>query len=277
MKLRSAISAAEEQDGPHANSLTETNVGLFPETLLAAYWNRNHFLGEPLLPQEVESAIPSYSSSAVEDFAFQGFWVQMDELPVGLMVSSSELTARWIFWDVAPDSTWIDFEGLNFRAHSVLAKSESTTFSEDDASSHLKELLLLQINTEELFVDGMDSSLAREVVSAIEAFGNAAVDAVRKIMDSGRTNVEIVGELLRQLGYMEDIWSHRARRDVLASKLESPDPRIRDAASVGISALDDPSLLESVTRAFGRETSILVKENLKLVMDQLQETKCQDF
>ena len=277
MKLRSAVSVVEKQDGPHANSQTETNVGLFPETLLAAYWNRDYSFGAPLLPQEGESAIPSCNRSAVEDFSLQRFWFQMDELSAGLMVSSPEQTVRWIFCGVASDSTWTGFEGLNFRAHSVLAKSESTTFSGDDASLHLKELLLLQINTEELFVDGMDSSLAREVVSAIEAFGDAAVEAVKKIMDSGRANVEIVGELLRQLGYMEDIWSHRARKDVLASKLESPDPRIRDAASVGISALDDPSLLESVTRAFGRETSILVKENLKLVMDQLQETKCQDF
>ena len=276
MNFLSATSVTEDLDIPRQNGLAETNFGAFPEDTQTTDWVLNHLYGEHAWPEEVGSIFSAYWKNEVEDFAPHRDYCQVNQLSGGLLTFYSELMPRWIYWQLPGDSTRPNVDTSNFRGRLIPARSDAVTFLEEDVSSYLEELLLFQINTEELFLDGIDSSLSRDVISAVEAFGNAAVKAVEKITDSGSANVEVVGELLRQMGYVEDIWSHQARREVLARKLESSDPRIRDAASVGIAALDDPSVLEHITRAFARETSTLVKQNLKLVMDQLQETKCHD-
>ena len=121
----------------------------------------------------------------------------------------------------------------------------------------------------ETFMDGMDSFFSRNLVLVIKIFGNTAIRAMETVMER-RINVEVMEELLRQLGYMEDARTHRSRLNILIQSLKSPDPRVRDAASIGLAAMDDRHALSAVRSAFEHECHPLIKDSLKMVVDQLQ-------
>ena len=123
----------------------------------------------------------------------------------------------------------------------------------------------------EVFMDGMDSIFSRELHRIIETFGHRAISAIERAMER-RLNAEVAEELLRQLGYREDAGTHCGRLNILLQSLQSPEPRVRDAASIGLAAMDDRRALPAVRAAYTNERHALVKDSLKMVVDQLQAT-----
>ncbi len=158
--------------------------------------------------------------------------------------------------------------------------SEGSTEGED-STLHLEEQLVNYLDklvheaADEVFSDGMESVFSQRISLAVENYGNIAVRAIDRLINFDRTNVEAVGEILRQMGSMEDLRTHRSRLTILMSNLQSPDPRIRDAASLGLAALDDPAAIDAVRRTLDQESSFQLRRNLRLVMDQLQSTRWQ--
>lgn len=168
-----------------------------------------------------------------------------------------------------------------------IALKEDRTVSEGSAQtwdSELRSLLLeerlasyirylVREAVDEVFTDGMESVFSHRLTRTIEDYGDTAVLAIEKLMGLDQVNVEVAGEILRQLGSMEDPRAHHSRLAILVANLLSPDPRIRDAASLGLAALDDPEAISDIQKALDREPSSLLRRNLKLVMDQLQSTQ----
>lgn len=175
-------------------------------------------------------------------------------------------------------SAWI--APSDFDLQSALQRAEFTETTQqtsaEESESGIENLLRawlnkLIVNAEnEVFTDGMDSSFSRNLTLIIEIFGNTATSAIEEMVKERRINVEVMEELLRQLGYMEDTRTHHSRLNVLIQSLKSPDPRVRDATSIGLAAMDDRSALSAVRVAFERERHALIKDSLKMVVDQLQ-------
>ena len=130
--------------------------------------------------------------------------------------------------------------------------------------------------SEEVFIDGVESVLSRELAKLVQTHGDVAVSAIALLVADYCDNSEIIGEIIRQLGYMDDPQTHRVRLRTIITHLESSDPRIRDAASLGLAALDDPAAVDAVCRALDRESSQQLRRNLGLVLDQLKSTKWHD-
>lgn len=126
---------------------------------------------------------------------------------------------------------------------------------------------------EEVFLDGMESNFSRRLTAALVAHGETAVRAIERIINLDTTSVEVVGETLRHIGYLEDLRTHQTRLIVLVRQLESTDPRIRDAAALGLAALDDPQAIDALLETLNRESSSQLKGNLRIVLNQLQNTK----
>lgn len=84
-------------------------------------------------------------------------------------------------------------------------------------------------------------------------------------------NVEVVEEALRQIGYMDDEITHRHRLSLLERALESPNSRVRDAASIGLDAMDDPVAIKSLQRAVDCERYEPLRQNLEIVLRRLQD------
>ena len=121
---------------------------------------------------------------------------------------------------------------------------------------------------EETFRDGMESAFAIRLRVAIIGFGNAAIDALAEELGD---DIEASGEALRLLGDMEDERTHGARLALLLRALESPDARMRDAASIGLVNLEDPAALDGLRRAVEVEQTAWVRANLELALRQFQD------
>ncbi len=126
---------------------------------------------------------------------------------------------------------------------------------------------------DEVFADGMESAFSRKLRWIIRTHGDVAIHAIDRVMEFEQVNVEVAGEVLRQVGSIADPQTRHSRLILLLRKLESTDPRIRDAASIGIAAMDNPVASESIRAAVERERSTVLKRNLQLVLDQLQATQ----
>lgn len=128
----------------------------------------------------------------------------------------------------------------------------------------------------ETFADGMESALSRKLHSLIQTRGNEAVGAIRDFIAGVPDDLESAEEILRQVGYSEDAPTRRARLELLISSLYSSNPRIRDAASLGVAAMDDPTAIDALETAVACEPSALLRHSFTLALEQLRETKCQD-
>lgn len=159
-------------------------------------------------------------------------------------------------------------------------KSESATDTEDSELLLEEQLFrylgqIVREATDQVFLDGMESPFSRQLSLAIKVFGYVAIQSIERMLTSGEDNAEVFGELLRQLGSVEDPLTHHGRLMILIDNLQAPDPRIRDAAALGIAALDDPTALIAVQAALYHEASPNLRDNLNLVIGQLQATICQ--
>ena len=121
----------------------------------------------------------------------------------------------------------------------------------------------------ERFEDGMGSEFATRVHESILDYGPVAVTAWERVLWQMENTNEAGEELLRQFGLLAHHPSLARRLRVLKDSLKSPDSRIRDAASLGLSFLDDFSALTALQSAYSVETEGWLKENMKLVIDQL--------
>ena len=131
---------------------------------------------------------------------------------------------------------------------------------------------LIHDSVDDVFFDGMESELSRQLMFAVETYEHIAIRAIDRLLDLNQTDVEAVGEILRQLGSMENTLTHASRLTILINKLQSSDPRIRDAASLGLAALDDSAAISAIQSALERESYPELRESLELVRDQLQST-----
>ena len=123
----------------------------------------------------------------------------------------------------------------------------------------------------EIFHDGMDSEFARRLRDAIARHGDAAIMALETCLLAPTSSSEAPEEALRLLGDIEDTRTHAARLALLLRALESPHLRLRDAASIGIAALDDPAAIDGLRRAIEAERSGWLRTNLDLTLSQLLE------
>lgn len=150
----------------------------------------------------------------------------------------------------------------------------------DDGESSLRKQLLSTFNTlfdqarHEVFSDGVESDFRLSVGHVISACGDVAVHALHTVIRNNQESVEVVEEALRRIGSVDDIGTHHSRLGILLQELESTNPRLRDAASIGIAELDDPIAIENISRAIDKDPSEQLRRNLGSVLSQLQATRC---
>lgn len=124
---------------------------------------------------------------------------------------------------------------------------------------------------DETFEDGMASAFSASLIHMVQVYGVAAVRTLEKMVREDGTNVEVVEELLRQMGHMDDSKTSRQRLSLLENALTSPNPRIRDAALIGIEAMDDPAAIKSLQRAIASERHGRLRQNIRNVMAHLRD------
>ncbi len=216
-----------------------------------AYYVRSPFLDDDRV------AIQS-TCGTVDGLEVGGNLAQVLGCRMALRAIRAESTEGHTPWPPANDATNV-----------VLTGQDPTDFVNNQF------LKLVRDATDEVFVDGMESAFASQLRILVENYGRVAVHAIEGFVRSGTANIEAVGEILRVIGSVEDRSTHGGRLAVLLASLASPDPRIRDAASLGIAELDDPTVVGRVEAAAEREQIPVLQRNLQLVVDQLRSTEWQ--
>lgn len=125
----------------------------------------------------------------------------------------------------------------------------------------------------EVFEDGMSNEFSANLHLIIRNHGAAAVKALEHLVHKNDANIEAAEEALRQMGRIDHKSTHRHRLSLLKRALESRNSRIRDAASIGIEALEDPSAIRSLQRAIEKEQSEQLRQNFRDVLEQLQDSR----
>ena len=129
---------------------------------------------------------------------------------------------------------------------------------------------LFEQDSEEIFIDGFDSQFGRTLVELVTSSGAEAVHALQQVIHDPTTSIEDSEEALRCMGYMADPWTHQERLALLVKAMTSSNLRVRDAASIGIAALDDPAALPSLQEAILREPSIWLRATLEEISAQFK-------
>ena len=165
----------------------------------------------------------------------------------------------------------IDLGASNQRSAWFSPNETKVVRSELDREDLLIDTLnkLFRDSLDETFEDGMDSSFGDSLNRIVLAYGKLAIHALRIVMHMNLDG-EVVEEALRQVSRMKDARTHHHRLALLEHKLASPSSRIRDAALIGIESMDDPAAIPSLQRAIGREKYGQLQQNIKAVLDQLQ-------
>ena len=117
---------------------------------------------------------------------------------------------------------------------------------------------------DEIFEDGMDSAFSVKLNRIICTHGVPAIEALERIMCMDSINAAVTEEALRQVGNLDDEGTHNRRLSLLVHALESRDPGIRDAASIGIEFMNDPTAIKSIQKAIDGEKYEHIQQNLVL-------------
>lgn len=123
---------------------------------------------------------------------------------------------------------------------------------------------------DETFEDGMDSVFYDQLKCIILTYGNHAIHALERVMYVNRG--EVTEEALIHLGQIQDVYTHHRRLDLLKHKLKSSNSRIRDAALIGIASMNDSASIPNLCVALTQENDQQMQQNIKTVLQQLQNT-----
>jgi hypothetical protein len=137
----------------------------------------------------------------------------------------------------------------------------------------LKATSLFDAAKDELFEDGIETEFSRAVAAFIAQHGTKAVDALTKLILSGKADSSISAEALLWIARIEHPRSYLERLWLLERSLVNPVPQVRDAAALGLGSLDDPRAIKYVQQAIDLEKCVELREGLEHLLAQLRATK----
>ena len=141
----------------------------------------------------------------------------------------------------------------------------------DDMPAEIKSLFALAtfISLE----PGMTNSFSEGLEAVIEKHGDLALSEIKNLILNGETKSGIAMEALQYVGRSEsNTWLDARRKMLEQCLLRSRSAWVRDGAGLGLASLDDPRSILVLKEAISKEASKALKEDLSLVLDQLQNT-----
>ena len=151
-----------------------------------------------------------------------------------------------------------------FRFYDVLTNRKSRQLVEEIANLFsLANHIALEPGYPNAFSEGLDLVIAEN--------GEPALKAIQDLILSERVKSSIAMEALQYVGDAESRTWLNARRNMLEMCLrESNSSWVRDGAGLGIASLNDVRSIGAIKEAIQKEPSDALKEDLNLVLRQLQ-------
>src|SRR5262249_9298662 len=157
----------------------------------------------------------------------------------------------------------------------AISPNSSALFSPSEFITQRVETLF-ESARDDRFEDGVESRFSTGLIEVVERYSNAGVAAIERMIGSPSTNAETVAEALKWMPFVRDLDSHKYRLTLLEGALNSPSARIRDAAGIGLSAMDDAHAIPALELAISQEKFADLRGDLRAVLGQL-EARCAKF
>jgi hypothetical protein len=105
-------------------------------------------------------------------------------------------------------------------------------------------------------------------------YNNLGVQVIGNVISTREINPEILSEVFRWIGDVNDSSSRKSRRELLESYLlNCRSAQERDGALIGLASMNDPDAISSLQLAIEKEEIKALRLNMKQVLEQLLETK----
>ena len=195
-------------------------------------------------------------------------------------ISSSR--TDWSYWGKLSSSVLPIVEIIHatsigaYRFHiaNVPITDSSTTDKREIATVTRSQARALFISARDLFFeDGIENDFSKGLFKIIQTFGTEVMPEISRLILSKEVNADVAAEALRWLGLIDDSNSYAFRLWILEECLISSSARVRDAAAVGLSYLDDPHATEPLRKAIGREDYEELRADMRQVLNQLEHTQ----
>jgi hypothetical protein len=209
-------------------------------------------------------------------------------MSVNLPVTPAPLMIVNLAAITAPQNVWFGNEwspesGTEFHHHASLPPNTAITSITPDEHPRSSTILrphseeigrklwtLLEAAQDETFEDGMESDFSKGLTWLIQEYGTDAVEALAYFIVYEKADPEVSAETLRRLGLIEHPKTYNFRLWLLERSLQCSHARVRDAAGLGLSFLDDSHAVPYIRHAIEKELVKMLREDLQQVLDQLE-------
>lgn len=190
----------------------------------------------------------------------------IDPNSTSLRFNNVDTLLTWLVDKVVAGEPVASKTTFRFRFTDSFASRKSSQIAEEIAN-------LFSLAT---FIDlepGMTNEFQEGLEEVVERYGAPALSAVESLILNEEIKSSIAMEALQYIGDTDSSRWHDERRTMLERcLLESQSAWVRDGAGLGLASLDDPRSIPKIEEAISYTTSQALREDLTLVLDQLNDT-----
>lgn len=164
------------------------------------------------------------------------------------------------------------------QALEIPAAESSTSHRDYELSARERErqvvveiARLAKISEEEVFEDGMENALSRGLQALVIKSGGLAIRALRSAYVSQKIEGSIFEEAIRWLGTMEDGETRDERQWLFFYGLKDKDKRVKDAATLALSWMEDSSAVPYLESAAEEEQLPILKSHMVAAAAELRQ------
>ena len=150
--------------------------------------------------------------------------------------------------------------------------ASGSTSSYDLATQQILRMVhsLFQAAAHEDFEFGTESPFIKSLDTCVTQYGTKGVLAIASIILNARAKPRVIAEALRWLGNLTHQPSYLLRLRTLEVCLGSPSRWVRDGASLGLEAMNDPRAIPYLREAVNREQLPELRKDLEAVLRELE-------
>lgn len=138
--------------------------------------------------------------------------------------------------------------------------------------SHIERIMLNLFKSygHEEFDSDIAYYFTNDLQELILEHGKPAITFIGNIINRETLNHNLINEILKALGRIEDTDTKNTRFELLTSYLTNVSSTIRDGVVSGLSFLDDNRALPQLRILYERETAPILKGNIKVAIENLE-------
>lgn len=123
------------------------------------------------------------------------------------------------------------------------------------------------------FETGEELRLSSEFRSLVKTYGSQLIHSIELLINSNEINTTVAGELLRQIGEIEDPQLLESQLDILEKFTFHQAPRVRDGAIMGLSYINSDKVILILETAESLETDQFLQRVITKILKRIQNKK----